>query len=109
MNFSTASYQPVCTDKSMPSTRYYHNIIVLIYTKKGFYFDLTLNLNNKNTKEEAMNTLEKHFKIRERGSSVRTEVLAGMTTFATVSYTHLNGYRGISRLADTRLLPLPER
>ena len=26
-----------------------------------------------------MNTLEKHFKIRERGSSVRTEVLAGMT------------------------------
>lgn len=24
-----------------------------------------------------MNTLEKHFKIRERGSSVRTEVLAG--------------------------------
>ena len=39
-----------------------------------------------------MNTLEKHFKIRERGSSVRTEVLAGMTTFATmasVSYTHL--------------------
>ncbi len=27
-----------------------------------------------------MNTLEKHFKIRERGSSVRTEVLAGMTT-----------------------------
>ncbi len=59
--FSTA-YQPVCTDKSMPSIRYYHNIIVLICTKKGFYFDLNLNLNNKNTKEEAMNTLEKHFK-----------------------------------------------
>ena len=33
-----------------------------------------------------MNTLEKHFKIRERGSSVRTEVLAGMTTFATMAY-----------------------
>ena len=33
-----------------------------------------------------MNTLEKHFKIRERGSSVRTEVMAGMTTFATMAY-----------------------
>ena len=56
-----------------------------------------------------MNKLEKHFKIRERGSSVRTEVLAGMTTFATmayiiilqpvnmrdtaVSYTHLDVYK----------------
>ena len=33
-----------------------------------------------------MNTLETFFKIRERGSSVRTEVLAGMTTFATMAY-----------------------
>ena len=44
MNFSTASYQPVCTDKSMPSTRYYHNIIVLICTKKGVLFRFNFKL-----------------------------------------------------------------
>lgn len=30
--------------------------------------------------------LERYFKIKERGSSISTEVLAGLTTFATMSY-----------------------
>lgn len=30
--------------------------------------------------------LEKHFKLNELGTNVRTEVLAGVTTFATMAY-----------------------
>lgn len=33
-----------------------------------------------------MNTLEKLFKIKERGSSVRTEIIAGLTTFLAMAY-----------------------
>ena len=33
-----------------------------------------------------MNTLEKLFKIKERGSSVRTEIIAGFTTFLAMAY-----------------------
>ncbi len=33
-----------------------------------------------------MNTLEKLFKIKERGSSVKTEIIAGITTFLAMSY-----------------------
>ena len=33
-----------------------------------------------------MNTLEKLFKIKERGSSVRTEIIAGITTFLAMAY-----------------------
>jgi AGZA family xanthine/uracil permease-like MFS transporter len=37
-------------------------------------------------KEEMMNLLEKLFHIRERGSGIRTEIVAGITTFATMAY-----------------------
>ena len=33
-----------------------------------------------------MNKLEKLFKIKERGSSVRTEIIAGITTFLAMAY-----------------------
>ena len=33
-----------------------------------------------------MNTLEKLFKIKERGSNVRTEIIAGITTFLAMAY-----------------------
>lgn len=33
-----------------------------------------------------MNALDRFFKISERGSSIRTEVLAGLTTFVTMAY-----------------------
>ena len=33
-----------------------------------------------------MNTMEKLFKIKERGSSVKTEIIAGITTFLAMSY-----------------------
>lgn len=33
-----------------------------------------------------MNSLDKFFKISERGSSIRTEILAGLTTFITMAY-----------------------
>ena len=31
-------------------------------------------------------TIEKWFHLKERGTSVRTELIAGMTTFVTVAY-----------------------
>lgn len=36
--------------------------------------------------EISMSTLEKLFKIKERGSSVRTEIIAGITTFLAMAY-----------------------
>ena len=33
--------------------------------------------------------LEKHFKLSEYHTDVKTELIAGLTTFVTVSYTHL--------------------
>ena len=33
-----------------------------------------------------MSFLERQFKISERGSSVKTEILSGITTFVTMSY-----------------------
>ena len=33
--------------------------------------------------------LDKLFQLSERGTTVKTEILAGITTFITVSYTHL--------------------
>ena len=33
-----------------------------------------------------MNALDRFFKISERGSTIRTEVLAGLTTFVTMAY-----------------------
>ena len=30
--------------------------------------------------------IERYFKIREKGSSVRTEILAGLTTFIALAY-----------------------
>lgn len=33
-----------------------------------------------------MNFLEQHFHIKERGSTVRTEIIGGITAFATMSY-----------------------
>lgn len=33
-----------------------------------------------------MNALDRFFKIQERGSSLRTEILAGLTTFITMAY-----------------------
>ncbi len=33
-----------------------------------------------------MNALDRFFKISERGSSIRTEVMAGLTTFVTMAY-----------------------
>ena len=33
-----------------------------------------------------MNFLERHFHISERGSKITTELIAGITTFATMSY-----------------------
>ena len=46
-----------------------------------------------------MEKLEEFFKLKERGTSVKIEVLAGITTFMTmayvlaVSYTHLDVYK----------------
>ena len=33
-----------------------------------------------------MNILERLFKLRENGTTVRTEILAGVTTFLTIAY-----------------------
>ena len=35
--------------------------------------------------------LEKLFKLRENGTDVRTEVMAGITTFMTMAYIHSTG------------------
>ena len=37
---------------------------------------------------------EKLFKLKSKGSNVKTEIIAGVTTFLTmaVSYTHLEGF-----------------
>ena len=49
-----------------------------------------------------MNTLDKFFKISERGSNVRTEIIAGLTTFFAMAYivvTNPNQITGITDLA----------
>ena len=35
--------------------------------------------------DKAMNFLEKTFKLQEHGTTVRTEILAGLTTFLTMA------------------------
>ena len=37
--------------------------------------------------------LEKWFKLKENNTTAKTEVMAGITTFMTVSYTHLDVYK----------------
>ena len=37
-------------------------------------------------REERKDSMEKQFRLRENGTTVRTEILAGLTTFMTMAY-----------------------
>lgn len=43
-------------------------------------------MNQKSTKENGVSLFERLFKLKENGTNVRTEVIAGLTTFITMAY-----------------------
>ena len=51
--------------------------------------------------------LERHFKITERGSTVRTEVIAGIVTFATMAYILFVNPSVLHSLSDSAGVTLP--
>ena len=58
----------------------YVAIFLVKEVKKGYNFNVFLN------KERKVEMLEKIFKLKEKGTTVKTEVLAGVTTFLAMAY-----------------------